>query len=315
MRGPTRVPPTLVTQLLCTAWSVTIVSCGGTVVPAGSAQVTRTERTWVDASRTTPRNGTFPGAPARALRTLIWQPASTAPMPVVVMAHGFGVLPEDFDAFAHAVAAAGFILAAPAFPLTNQNTPGGRLGVNDLKEQPGDLSFVITQLLEAANTDSDPLQGRIISADVAAIGQSLGGLTVIGLTRKNCCRDARVDASVLSAAPLLVGAFGTDPISRAGPPTLILNGTADSTVAFSTAVQLYSMLAPPRFLVGLNGAEHADGLESQVEPAIAARDAAQRATIAFLNAVFRHDGVQLDAALESLMDEGHLVQADSAGEF
>ena len=221
--------------------------------------------------------------------------------------------PRTSQAFARTVAAAGFILAAPAFPLTNQNAPGGQLGVNDLVNQPGDLSFAITQLLQAAGTTGDPLQGRIVPAHVAALGQSLGGATVIGLTRKSCCRDVRVRASILSAAPLL-GSFGPGPIT-AGPPTLILHGTADTTVSYTGATRLYSLIAPPRFLVGLDGAGHSDAIESRVEPPIPARDAGQRATIAFLNAVFRGAAAEFDATLAALAAEGNLVQADrgSAG--
>ena len=301
----------LLTRGLLLVWGVTSSSCGGTVPLAGTVDVTRSERVWVDASRSTPRAGAFPGAPTRTLRTLIWQPASAAALPLLVLAHGLGVLPEDFEAFARTVAAAGFILAAPAFPLTNHDVPGGQVLFNDLNNQPGDLSFVITQILQAASTEGDPLLGRIILPDVAVLGQSLGAATVIGLTRKNCCRDVRVHASILSAAPLLSGSFGPDPISAAGPPTLILHGTADTTVPYVTATQLYSLIAPPRFLVGLKGAEHADALESQVEPPIPARDAGQRATIAFLNAVFRGGAAQLDATLAALAAQGNEVQADA----
>jgi predicted dienelactone hydrolase len=165
-------------------------------------------------------------------------------------------------------------------------------------------------LLNSAASTGDPLQGRIVPADVAVLGQSLGSATVIGLTRKNCCRDPRVRASILSAAPLLPGAFGPDPISAAGPPTLILHGTADTTVPYATATQLYSLIDPPRFLVGLNGAEHSDALESQAEPPIPARDAAQQATVAFLNAVFRGTAPELNATLAALAAEGNLLQAD-----
>lgn len=299
------------TRLQLLVLGLTCVACGGTVPLTGSAGVTRSERVWVDPSRSTPRTSAFPGASTRTLRTLIWQPASADAMPVLVMAHGLGVLPEDFDAFARTVAAAGLVVAAPAFPLTNQNVPGGgELGINDLAHQPGDLSFVITQLLQSAASAGDPLQGRIVPAEVAVLGQSLGSATVIGLTRKNCCRDLRVRASILSAAPLLPGAFGTDPISAAGPPTLILHGTADTTVAYVTATQLYSLIDPPRFLVGLKGAEHADALESQAAPPIPARDAAQRATVAFLNAVFRGASAELDATLAALAAQGNLLQTD-----
>ena len=296
--------------LLLAVCCLTSGGCGGTVPVGAALDVARSERVWVDASRSTPRAGAFPGAPTRTLRTLIWQPASADAVPLLVMAHGLGVLPEDFDAFARTVAAAGFIVAAPAFPLTNHDAPGGQLLFNDLNNQPGDLSFVITQILQAAGTEGDPLLGRVGLSDVAVLGQSLGAATVIGLTRKNCCRDVRVHASILSAAPLLSGSFGSDPISVAGPPTLILHGTADTTVPYVTAIQLYNLIAAPRFLVGLTGAEHADALESQAQPPIPARDAAQRAAVAFLNAVFRGAVAEFDATLATLAAQGNDVHAD-----
>jgi alpha-beta hydrolase superfamily lysophospholipase len=298
-------------RLLMAACGAMTASCGGTVPVDAPAIITRTERVWIDASRSTPRNGIFPSAPTRTLRTLIWQPPSTDALPVLVMAHGFGGLPEKFDAFASTVAAAGFVVVAPAFPLTNQNAPGGHAsGLNDLVNQPRDLSFVITQLLQATSTAGDALEGRIIPANVAVLGHSLGGATLLGLTRKNCCRDARVRASIFVDALTTTNAFGADPPAAAGPPTLILHGTVDPLVAFRTATQFYSLIDPPRFLVGLKGAGHSDAVESQAEPPIPARDAAQRATIAFLNAVFRDGAGDLDATLTVLATEGNVVQAD-----
>jgi predicted dienelactone hydrolase len=296
--------------MLLVVMGIAIGACGGSVPVGQTVDVVRRERVFVDTSRATPRTGSFAGAATRTLRTLIWEPATAGPLPLVVMAHGFGASPEDFDAFARTVAAAGFLLAAPAFPLTNENVPGGQLTLADLKNQPGDLSFIITQLLEATATASDPLHGRLLPGDVAVLGQSLGSATVLGVTRQSCCRDPRVRASILSATPLLPGAFGPEPPSAAGPPTLMLHGTADTTVPYMIATQLYGMFDPPRFLVGLTGARHSDALESQVEPPIAARDAGQRATIAFLNAVFRAAPAEFDSTLAALAAEGNLVQAE-----
>src|SRR5262249_21190249 len=153
-------------------------------------------------------------------------PAMDATAPLLVMAHGFGGLPERFDAFARAVAGAGYVVAAPAFPLTNEDAPGGHdVGLRDAVNQPGDVRFVIGRLLEAAQAADDPLGGRILPAQIAVLGHSLGGATVIGLTRKNCCRDDRVGATILvAAAAFLAGVHGSDPITE-GPPTLLIHGT------------------------------------------------------------------------------------------
>ncbi|HYD48289.1 MAG TPA: hypothetical protein VEB21_08080 [Terriglobales bacterium] len=41
------------------------------------AAVSRSETIFIDSSRPTARNGSFPGAPERALRTVVWLPAGT----------------------------------------------------------------------------------------------------------------------------------------------------------------------------------------------------------------------------------------------
>ena len=145
---------------------------------------------------------------------------------------------------------------------------------------------------------------------IAVLGQSLGGVTVIALTRKNCCRDDRVRASILvDALTTFGGSFGSDPIT-AGPPTLIMHGTADATVAISSSVTLYNSIAPPRFFLGILGAGHSDAVESQADPPIHARDSAERATIAFLNAQFRGDGAGLAQTLSALQAEGDTAMSD-----
>lgn len=295
-------------------WSAALAACGRDAVRDQPTAVTKSERVWVDADRPTPPTRKFAGAPQRTLRTVIWQPADTRPLPLVVMAHGFGGLPEKFDAFARTVATAGFVVAAPAFPLTNEGAPGGHdVGLRDFVNQPGDVSFVISRLLEASWAHGDPLLGTIREENIAVLGHSLGGLTTIGLTRKDCCRDRRVRATILVAAVAgLADAYGIDSIA-AGPPTFIIHGTADQTVPFDSSLQLYDMIQAPRFLVGLDGAGHSEGLESQTQPAIAARDATQRATIAFLNGAFRGAATELHDTLASLVQIGDVVQADGAG--
>jgi predicted dienelactone hydrolase len=296
--------------------AVVIAGCGGTVdLPQATepTAVIRSERTWIDSSRATPRTAQYAGAPERTLRVLIWQPETAKALPLLLMAHGFGGLPEKFDAFAHTVAAAGFVVAAPAFPLTNDDAPGGHnAGLSDFVHQPADLSFLLTQLLQASGTARDSLAGAINADHVAVLGHSLGGTTAIGLTRKSCCADARVRAVILVAAavPLATG-FGAD-TDVSDLPTLLIQGTKDPVVVYSTATAYYDQIEAPRFLVGLAGAGHSEAVESQIEPPIPARDAAQRASIAFLAAVFRNARADLDAVWASLSGDGNAVRAEWA---
>jgi len=300
--------------LVAAAASAALGGCGDETMNDPHQTVLRSERVWVDGARVTPPTKNFRGAPQRTLRTLIWQPLEMRPLPLLIMAHGFGGLPEKFAAFARTVAAAGFVVAAPAFPLTNENAPGGHdVGLGDFVNQPADISFVISKLLAANDTAGDALHGHIRAADVAGLGHSLGGLTTIGLTRKNCCRDGRVRASILVAAvAALADAYGIDSIHN-GPPTLIIHGTADPTVPFESSLQLYDAIHAPRFFLGLAGATHSEDLESQTQPAIVERDAAQRATIAFLNATLRGAHAELNDTFAALVQAGDIVQSDEAG--
>jgi len=297
---------------------LTLAACGESTDPAASAPstpsaaVSRSERTWTDTTRPTAHNGSFSGAPTRTLRTLIWQPATTAALPLFVMAHGFGGLPEKFDAMARTIAGAGFVVAAPAFPLTNENAPGSYIhALQDVAYQPADVSFVIDQLLLANDTADDALHGRIIADDIAVLGHSLGGTTTIALTRKDCCRDPRVHASMLFAAgpiDLFTGFFGTDSIA-AGPPTLVLHGSADKTVTYASSQLLYSEIDPPKVFVGITGADHSDAIEAPSAPLTSVQLASERTIVAFLNAMFRDAGSELDHTLASLAAEGNAVQS------
>jgi len=281
--------------------------------PAPAAAVTRSERTWVDPTRPTPPNSMFPGASSRTLRTLIWQPATRTPLPLFIMAHGFDNLPEAFETLASTIAAAGFVVAAPAFPVTNHNAPGPAVTkLGDAGHQPADISFVITQILAANATAGDALQGRISADDIAVLGTSLGGTTVVALTRKDCCRDPRVRASLLwAAAPIdiLASLFGEDSIA-AGPPTLVAHGTADETVPYKDSQTLYTQIDAPKVFLGIAGATHGSSILATTLPLTVVQEVSARAIVAFLNAMFRGDNAALDDTLAALEAEGNTVQRD-----
>ena len=310
------VARTLVWLLCC----VTLVACGessetvSTSAQSGTpAAVTRSERTWVDTTRHTERNGSAPELPSRTLRTLIWQPAIPGALPLLVVAHGYTGRPEEFEAMAPRIAAAGFVVAAAAFPLTSWNASGSYL-LRDVANQPADVSFVIDNLLAANGAPGDALYGRIRAGEIAVLGHSLGGTTTIALTRKDCCRDPRVRASILFA-PGPVDVFptllGTDPID-AGPPTLILQGTQDRAIPYLVTEQLYTQIDPPRRFVGIPGADHGDAIVGSTLPLTSLQSVSERAIVAFLNAMFRGAGAELDRTLATLADEGNVVHSDGA---
>lgn len=298
------------TQITALALAVCLTpACGGDDGQGGalSSQPTVSERTWIDTSRALPRT------PMRELRVVIWDPNGRDPLPLLVLAHGFGGLPEKFDAFAQTVAAAGYLVVAPAFPLTNENAPGGHeQGLSDFRNQPGDVSFLITRLLQANADPADPLADRIDAENIALLGHSLGGLTALAVTRKECCRDSRIKA-VVAFAPLVglfLNQFGTDSIAE-GPPMLIVHGEADATIALQSSVELYDGIAAPKFFLGLADTGHSEALESQDAPAPAPRAATEAATIAFLDAIFFKRTSGLDTVLTNLAAGGHIVERDA----
>jgi hypothetical protein len=84
----------------------------------------------------------------------------------------------------------------------------------------------------------------------------------------------------------------------------------DHSVDYATAPAYYERIGPPRFLLGLTGVGHSEAVESQIDPPIPARAAAQRASIAFLNAAFQHASAAFDAPLAALAATGDIVRSD-----
>jgi hypothetical protein len=154
------------------------------------------------------------------------------------------------------------------------------------------------------------LFGAIAPGALTVLGHSLGGATVEGLAHTDCCPPPALSAAILVADPFGL-ATATWQRVLSGPPTLVLHGQPDPIVSFDFAPDLFLSLPQPRVLVGLDNAGHSDLLESQVEPAIPPRAAAEAATLAFLNAHVRGDTSGLDAALVQLASDGHLVYVNT----
>jgi dienelactone hydrolase len=299
--------------------AASLVSCGdgegGSAAPAsiGVDEVLEEERTFIDASRPTRANGSAPASDQRTLATRLWY----APMPVaapacagrrcalVLLAHGWGGRTSRFDAIARALASHGYIVAAPSFPLTNEDAPGGHLnGLTDASEQPRDLSFIVDELLAAAADRQDPLYQRIDAERIGAVGHSLGGATVIGATHAVCCIDPRFDAAVLVAPAtfLVSGSFG--PTTGYGPPMLTVNGHDDPLVSPSSSRAYARSLAPPTYYLEVADVGHVFLIENVGEP-LPPLHVTARAAQAFLDEYLGGLKGATAAALEELVAEGH----------
>lgn len=139
-----------------------------------------------------------------------------------MLAHGHNGNPDKFTELIAAWASAGYVAAAPLFPRSS-NSGGG--SVDDVAEQPADVSFVIDEMLRLATTKGSALRRRIDAAHIGVAGLSLGGWTTYGVAFHPCCFDSRVDAVILMSA--LRGRFDGGEYDFRGLGALLVHGNAD----------------------------------------------------------------------------------------
>jgi predicted dienelactone hydrolase len=208
-----------------------------------------------DPDRTTPAAGPMPDEDHRSLETWLWAPDAPGPFPLIVFAHGFNGHPELFGQLFGAWASHGYVVAAPQFPRTSSEAADPTAGLPDFASQPGDLAFVLDEVLDRAEPGGE-LDGVVDADRVGAAGLSLGGGTVYGFAYNECCRDDRVDAvEILAGADFPLP--GELDLSR-GPPLLVVHGTLDPAIPYATAQRLVASAGVPTWFVTL-----VDGLHSQ----------------------------------------------------
>jgi dienelactone hydrolase len=246
--------------------------------------------TFTDRSRrvTIPGRGSVP----RTLVTLIRYPATGpassvdvrgAPpvrgttFPLVVFGHGFAVTPSIYSKLLQAWARAGYVVAAPIFPLENGNAPGGP-DESDLINQPGDMSFLITRLEALSRAPTGFFAGLIDPREIAVSGQSDGGETALATSYNLYYLDRRVRATVILSGAKIPGVNGFDfPIPA--PPLLATQGTADTVNPPSFTSAFYDVAPRPKYLLMMFGAGHL-GPYTDEEPQLGI---VARVTVAFLD--------------------------------
>jgi fermentation-respiration switch protein FrsA (DUF1100 family) len=199
------------------------------------------------------------------------------PFPLVVFAHGFAVTPATYARLLQSWARAGYVVAAPVFPLENANAPGGP-DESDLANQPADVSFVISRMLAAAQASGGPLTGVIDPAHIAVAGQSDGGETALAAAYSRNLRDPRIGAAVVLSGAEMSGVGGFD-FRRGGPPLLATQGTADTINEPRFTNAFFKLARGPKYLLRLLGAGHLPPYTYE-QPQLAI---VERATIAFLD--------------------------------
>jgi len=174
--------------------------------------------------------------------------------PLLVFGHGYEVTPASYTDLLNAWAKAGYVVAAPVFPLENQNAPGGP-NENDLPNQPADMSLVISSLQIPQDSAASRVSGMIDFSQVAVSGHSDGGDTALAVAYDQRVRDTRIKAAVI-----LAGA--EDPFAAPfsmpakGPPLLAVQGTADDINPPDQTYAFFSQAATPKYLLKMLGAGH-----------------------------------------------------------
>ena len=244
--------------------------------PAAQHAVGIHVETVVDASRPTPANGPAAAHPGRRLVVTVFYPSTGppghqpvtdatpdrghAPYPLIVFAHGFGSSPAAYAAVLEAWASAGYVVAAPAFPLTAATAPGGP-DLADYVDQPADMSFVVTEILAESAASTGLLAGMVDPAAVGAAGHSLGGVTTLGLVADTCCTDARIRAAVVMSGDPITFPHGTT-----RPPTipvLFVHGDADPVVPYVSSVEAFNGARAPKALLTVEGGGHGSPVEAR----------------------------------------------------
>ncbi len=263
-----------------------------TPVPASSSTTTTTTlpaifgvglhvEHWVDHQASTDCGPT--AQPYRTLVTDIFYPSSAigtsavagaaparagAPYPVIVFAAGYDELPSTYAALLDAWVAAGMVVVAPVFPCTNANhvaAVGGlaaafKLGVeDDTSNEPGDVAFVIAQLVAADASPATFLHPLVDMSELGLAGQSDGADAVAALVYDSAyaAADAAMPARPVAVAVLSGAALPGTYRNPADPPDeLSAESTADECNPQSGATALYDAVGGDKAFLEIDGASH-----------------------------------------------------------
>jgi dienelactone hydrolase len=162
----------------------------------------------------------------RTLDTVVWYPLAgsrpaAGPLPVIMFAPGFMQCSAPYSSLLRSWASAGYVVAAVDFPRTSCLVADPYEA--DLVNQPRDVSYALSRLLDLSAQPDDPFHGVLDRREIGAAGQSDGGDTVAALAANGCCTDHRLTAvAVLSGAewPPMPGRY----FAHGAPPMLFVQG-------------------------------------------------------------------------------------------
>lgn len=252
--------------------ATTVPTISDFATPDDPVAVGVTTVTLTDPTRSTPGRGDTPASSERTLSVVVRYPTvgmpaadeivdapPLEPSPLVMFAHGFDASSETYAALLHDLAASGFVVASPEFPLSSSAYPG-EPDESDIPEQARDMSFIISELTgvnaPAAVTD------MIEPGPVGLVGHSDGAVTALLTAYSPEFADVRVGAVAAISGDF--DTFGGNWFSTASAPLLAIHGEYDEINPFYSSELLVDNDPYAATLVGVAGASH---LGAAIDPA------------------------------------------------
>ena len=285
------------------------------VAPVGAFAVGQLDQTFVDTTRPTQANGSnAPASSSRSMATTVMYPtgaASGTAFPVLVFAHGLGGTPKrDLDLL-RPIASAGYVVVAPTFPLSNAATPGGAT-ISDELQQPGDMRFVVDQVVALGAQSGNPLSGIVDGSRLAAAGHSLGGITTLD-DAYGSGSDKRLRAAI-PISSILNPLSGASAFSRPMVPLLLIHGDLDQTVPYSIgSVATFAAAPSPKALLTIRNGNHTFGLGRSSNPSPAVGAAVVSAMVDFLDRYLKDDPTGINRLQSLATGQPGLLRFDAAG--
>jgi dienelactone hydrolase len=275
-----------------------------------------TQCTFVDGSRSTKHYGSGAITAGRTLVTEIRYPtispspgivetagASPArrhgPFPLVIFAHGYDLSPDTYRNLLDVWVKAGFVVAAPRFPDTNQESVDaiGKIFAPEADDanQPGDVAFLVDRALAdavARQPECPMLDGLIRPGGAAITGQSDGAVTVDALAYAAAYQ---VPGTPIRAVISLSGGTYAAPNGKptpyasvaGGPPLLVTQSATDTCNPPQNSMALYDAITQRRkWFLAINQANHLPPYTGNLPAQRASFDVVATVTKTFLVDVF-----------------------------
>jgi predicted dienelactone hydrolase len=173
--------------------------------------------------------------------------------PTIAFSHGLCGLPGQSPFYVEMLASRGYIVAAPPHPGSTTAEcfgPGGSDAARSYANRPGEISFVLDELLRLAKDRTSPFFRHVHPKRLGVSGHSFGGQTTLRVAGS----DRRIKTAVaLAPAPIP----STEPDPNIAAPALVITGDLDSLTPFETAARpSYALLDGPRALVRIEATGH-----------------------------------------------------------